>query len=92
MKDIPPGRAIISQCGSATEQIGHFIDYFLVPIVQQQSTYIKDTKAFVNIIENLKPSVNCLLISYDIQQMFTNLPQNELLTAVEQAYAVLTKQ
>ena len=87
----PPGRAIISQCGSATEQIGHFIDYFLVPIVQHQPTYIKDTKSFINIIETLKPRENCLLVSYDIQQMFTNLPQNQLLIAVENAYTTFDK-
>ncbi|XP_071124173.1 uncharacterized protein [Mytilus edulis] len=83
---IPPGRPIISQCGSVTELIGHYVDYFLIPIVQNQSTYIKDTTSFINIIEKLKPMANSLLVSYDITQMFTNLPQEELLSAVERAY------
>ncbi|XP_071124112.1 uncharacterized protein [Mytilus edulis] len=83
---IPPGRPIISQCGSVTELIGHYVDYFLIPIVQNQSTYIKDTTSFINIIEKLKPMANSLLVSYDITQMFTNLPQEALLGAVERAY------
>ena len=82
----PPGRPIISQCGSATELIGHYIDYFLVPIVQSQGTYIKDTTAFINIIERLKPQADCLLISYDITNMFTNMPIDQLLQSVETAY------
>ncbi|XP_063448192.1 serine-aspartate repeat-containing protein C-like [Mytilus trossulus] len=57
---IPPGRPIISQCGSVTELIGHYVDYFLIPIVQNQSTYIKDTTSFINIIEKLKPMANSL--------------------------------
>ena len=45
---IPPGRPIISQIGSVTEYIGHYIDHFLLPIVQNQCTYIKDTTYFIN--------------------------------------------
>jgi hypothetical protein len=39
---IPPGRPIISHSGSFLENIGHYVDHFLIPIVTQQNTYIKD--------------------------------------------------
>ena len=38
-KIIPPGRPIISQIGSVTEYIGHYIDNFLVPIVQNHNRF-----------------------------------------------------
>lgn len=38
-----PGRPIISQCSSPTLLIGHVVDHFLVPLVQTQYTYVRDT-------------------------------------------------
>ena len=85
-KIIPPGRPIISQIGTVTECIGRYVDYFLVPIVQNQHTYIKDTADFIHKIENIKPPADCWLCSFDISQMFTNCPINEILSAVKIAY------
>ena len=85
-KHIPPGRPIISQIGSVTEYIGHFVDYFLVPIVQKQNTYIKDTTDFINKLEQVRPHADCWLVSFDITNMFTNMPINEILPAVREAY------
>ena len=73
-KIIPPGRPMISQIGSVTECIGHYIDHFLVSIVQNQCTYIKDTTYFINKIESWRPHANCWLVSFDISNMFTNMP------------------
>jgi hypothetical protein len=83
---IPPGRPIISQIGTVTECIGHYVDYFLVPIVHNQHTYIKDTTDFIHKIENIKPPADCWLCSFDISQMFTNCPIVEILSAVRIAY------
>ena len=82
---MPPGRPIISQIGTATEKIGHYIDHFLVPIVRNQDTYIKDTTDFINKIESLKLPSSCLLISYDITSMYTNMTFPELIDAVKRA-------
>ena len=84
---IPPGRPIISHSGSFLENIGHYVDHFLIPIVTQQNTYIKDSAAFINIIENLQPCNDCLLVTYDVTNMLTNCPIDELLSAVEKAYS-----
>lgn len=84
-KTFPKGRPIISQIGSPTERISHYVDYFLLPIVQSQKTYIKDTKDFINKIESIKPPKNCLLVTYDVTSMYTNMTFNELSTAVEEA-------
>ena len=43
------------------EYIGHYIDHFLVPIVQNQCTYIKDTTDFINKINSLKTTYKLLV-------------------------------
>ena len=85
-KIIPPGRPIISQIGTVTEFVGRYVDHFLVPIVQSQQTYIKDTADFINKIESIKPNNDCCLCSFDITNMFTNCGIDELLEAVKNAY------
>ena len=82
----PPWRPIISQIGTVTEYISRYVDYFLVPIVQKQHTYIKDTSDLIHKLENMKPHADCWLCSFDISQMFTNCPINEILSAVRKSY------
>ncbi|CAC5417020.1 unnamed protein product [Mytilus coruscus] len=77
----PPCRPIISQIGTVTEFIGRYIDYFLVPMVQKQHTYIKDTSALIYKLERIKPNADCWLCSSDVVSMYTNCPINELLSA-----------
>ena len=48
------GRNIVSNCGGPCEKIGEFIDFFLVPLVQNQYTYLRDTKDVIRKIQQLK--------------------------------------
>lgn len=91
LQELPPCRPIISQCGSITESISKFIDYFLVPIVKKQDSYIRDSGDFINQIEALHPNRNCFLVSFDCTSMYTNLQFNELRLAVEKAYGEATQ-
>lgn len=52
IRQLPPGRPIISQCETPPRNIGAYCDYFLIYIVRKQSTYIKDTTDFINKIES----------------------------------------
>ena len=80
---IPVARPIIAQCGSPTERISKYFDHFLIPIVKTQSTYLRDSSDFIVKIENLKPNADCILVSYDVTSLYTNMEFSELLTAVE---------
>lgn len=91
IRKLPPGRPIIAQCNTPTRKIGQYCDHFLVPIVQKQSTYIKDTADFINKIESLTPPPNALLITYDVTSMYTNMEFNELLSSVHEAYTQANK-
>ncbi|XP_062592673.1 uncharacterized protein LOC134254146 [Saccostrea cucullata] len=91
IRQLPPGRPIISQCDTPTRNIGAYCDYFLIPIVQKQSTYIKDTTDFINRIETLKLPADVLMITYDVTSMYSNMEFDELLSAVNEAYQSANK-
>ncbi|CAG2253449.1 unnamed protein product [Mytilus edulis] len=82
----PSGRPLISQIGTVTESIGRVVDSQLVSIVQSHSTYLKDTTDLILKLENLRPPSECLLCSFDISQMFTNCPIDEIMPAVKKAF------
>ena len=67
-----------SWAGGVCEKIGEFIDFFLVPIVQNQYTYLKDTKDVIRKIAQLKIPKHCLLATIDYIEMFTNVLQKEV--------------
>ncbi|XP_062598993.1 uncharacterized protein LOC134260453 [Saccostrea cucullata] len=84
-----PGRPIISQCASPTMPIGHFIDYFLVPLVQKQHTYVRDTKHFISKVESLHLKPETRLVTYDVTSMYTNMTATELLQSAAKALTKL---
>lgn len=77
-----PGRPIISQCNSPTEKLSRCLDYFLLPIVKSQSTYISDTSDFINAIERLTIPRGSILVTYDTTSLYTNLGFEEITEAL----------
>ena len=80
-----PGRPIISQCNGPLENIGRFLDYFLLPIVKVQDTYLSDTGDFMRAIESIQIENKCLLVTYDISSLYTNLKFTEIIDSVKRA-------
>ena len=80
------GRPIISGNGSPTEKISEFVDYYLLPIVVKQHTYVKDSNHILNILEATPLPKNVILATLDVISMYTNTPQEEAINACEQAY------
>ena len=87
LRQLPPGRPIISQCSTPTYNIGTYCDHFLIPIVRNQSTYIRDTTDFIAQVENISLPNDILLVTYDVTSMYTNMEFEELLNAVKKAYS-----
>lgn len=48
-------------------------DYFPIPIVKKQSTFIKNTTDFINKIEALCLPSQIILITYDVTSIYTNM-------------------
>lgn len=83
---IPPGRPIISDCGSESYHIAQYIEYFLNPISQRHQSYIKDTYDFVTKIRDRVVSENSILFTIDITSLYTNIDTNLGLRAVREAF------
>ena len=90
-KPNPVGRPIISGCEGPTERISSFLDFLLQPIAKQQKSYLKDTTDFINFVEKTKVEKNTVLVSMDVTSLYTNIPQEEGITTVCNAYETFHK-
>ncbi|KAJ1134806.1 hypothetical protein NDU88_001252 [Pleurodeles waltl] len=81
----PPGRPIVSGIGSLLEPLSKFCDFFLQPIVQSTSTFLKDTKDTLVLLNDINESgTTDILICLDVEALYTNIPQEATLTSVEE--------
>ena len=80
------GRPIISGCDGPTERLSSFVDKLLQPIAQIQDSYLKDTTDFIKFIESTRVPRNAFLASMDVTSLYTNIPQEEGITTVCNAY------
>lgn len=71
--EIPPGRPIVSDCGSETYETAEFIEYFLNPLSTKHPSYIKDTYHFISLIKRLKIPVNSYFFTIDVDSLYTNI-------------------
>ena len=62
------------------------MDTLLQPIAQTQPSYIKDTTDFINFIEKTKIDQDTILVSMDVTSLYTNIPQEEGINTVCNAY------
>lgn len=85
---MPPGRPIVSDCNSESKKVGSFIDSYLKPKATRHPSYIKNTYDFVSKIANLVIPDNCLLITLDVESMYTNIDHTKGLMAVSEALGV----
>jgi len=82
----PVGRPIISGCEGPTERISSFVDSLLQPIAKLQNSYLKDTTDFINFLESTEVPENTILVSMDVTSLYTNIPQEEGIATVCNAY------
>ena len=70
-------RPIVSSCNSVTENISEFVDHWLQPEVRKLTSYLKDTTAFINLLEGTRLPANCILASIDVSSLYTNITHDE---------------
>ena len=80
------GRPIISGCDGPTERLSSFVDKLLQPLAQKQDSYLKDTTHFIRFIESTRVPRNAFVVSIDVTSLYTNIPQEEGITIVCNAY------
>ena len=85
-KPTPVGRPIISGCDGLTERLSAFVNKLLQPIAKEQESYLKDSMDFINFIERTRVPYNAILVSMDVTSLYTNIPQEEGIETVCNAY------
>ena len=83
---IPAGRPIVSDCSSESEKIAEFIDGFIKSKATKHPSYIKDTYDIVDNIHDLDIPKDALLITLDVESMYTNIVHDNGLEALEEAF------
>ena len=71
------GRPVVSNCSSPLERVSELIDFYLLPVVRSQPTYLKDTGDTIRKVENIQLPNDIILASFDVVSMFTSVPQDE---------------
>lgn len=70
---MPPGRPIVSDTESETYRISEFIDFYLNPLSIKHKSYIKNSYEFVQKIKNFATDSNYLLVTGDVESLYTNM-------------------
>ena len=79
-----PGRPIISANECPTELISKYVDLKLQPIAKTRKSYLRDTQDFLSRIQQYKNlPENTLLVTADVQSLYTNITHQAGITAVK---------
>ena len=83
---IPPGRPIISNCGSLTELMSAFVDKTLQKYLPMIPSYVRDTTDFLNKIKiiNEKPPSSFTLVTMDVTSLYTNICHEDGINATKE--------
>ena len=82
----PPGRPIISDCSSESYHVAEYIDSFLQPLAAKHDSYLKDTSDFLNKLKQVKVNETSLIVTMDVESMYTNIDHDSGLAAVRRAF------
>jgi hypothetical protein len=82
----PKGRPIVSGYNSFTEMISHFVDFQILKISQNCSSYIKDTTDFLRKLSALgQLPDNSILVTMDVTSLYTVIDHDEGIQSIREA-------
>lgn len=79
---MPPGRPIVSDCGSESYGVAQWLDHHLNPLSTRHPSFIKDTMDFINKLKEITLETRCSLFTIDVNSLYTNINTELGLTAV----------
>lgn len=84
--EIPPGRPIVSDCGSETYFTAEYLDYYLNPLSTKHPAYVKDTYHFIDIVNSLRIPSDFYFFSMDVDSLYTNIPIQAGINCVKKVF------
>jgi len=83
---IPPGRPIVSDCGSDTYRLSEYIDSFLQPLATKHPSYIKDTYHFLEKLKEFQVPKQSFFVTIDVESLYTNINNTDGINAVKDSF------
>jgi hypothetical protein len=83
---MPPGRPIVSNCGSESKRIAEYIDSFLRPLANKHDSYLKDTYDFGSKIRGQVIEPTDLLVTGHVTSLYTNMNINRTIAMVKRHF------
>ena len=83
---LPPGRPIISDCGSESCASAEYIDHFLAPLATRHPSFLKDTTHFLDEIKKTKIHPDALIATIDVDSLYTNIDNVTGIQSVAKAF------
>jgi len=81
-KENCPLRPIISAVGTYNYKLAKFLVEILSPLIKDNEYILKDTFDFVNKVSNLNTNVDKVMLSFDVESLFTNIPTLETIDII----------
>ncbi|XP_015124857.1 uncharacterized protein LOC107046694 [Diachasma alloeum] len=85
-KETIPLRPIVSSIGATTYQLARYLTKPLQILVGQNSSHIKNSQDFVNKLSHIQTSPGDLLVSFDVESLFTNVPIPDTLNIIKKPH------
>ena len=82
-KENNPDRPVISSINCHTAKLSKFVDHHLQEYVVKTASYVKDTTDFLNKTRNIVVPPNSLLITMGVKSLYTNIPNEEGIAAID---------
>lgn len=79
----PAGRPIVSDVNSESYRVSEYIDYYLNPLATKHPSYVKNTYDFLGKIRGQLINNNCLLVTADVESLYTNMNINRTITCIK---------
>ena len=83
---MPPGRPIISDKESITRNASNIVEFFLKPLCILLPSHLKDSNHLVALLRRSTISETSILFTFDVAALYTNVPIEEGITCVSQAF------
>ncbi|XP_064073285.1 uncharacterized protein LOC135193669 [Vanessa tameamea] len=78
-----PLRPIVSQIDSPTYELAKHVSKVLQPLAGQTKSHVKDSRRFVDILRSTTVDPDDLMVSFDVESLFTNVPVSECMDVIK---------